>query len=249
MIPGAQLRWQKVGHRNNFNRLITIFVKLTRYDSMCAQKEILLFFALAVSGITYAGCDCPHLTTTNGINYKYVRHCTGQKKTFKTGDSVFFFVKASCPYLSDSVRIYFNGIQIFSGYDYKSVGVNIKGQQGHYVVTTEWDSWAEMIWEFDFEEVKDTTTDSLPAKPPAPSSIKAIEEDPQLIFNFTSQSFSVTGNDIINTVLIRDLSGRVVFSLAADSRSANLDFLPEGIYVVEIRTKMENILLKKLVLN
>jgi hypothetical protein len=215
---------------------------------MHAQKQLLFLLALAIPYLTNAGCERPRFSTSNGVYYLYQLYSTGQKKSFKRGDTVLFQVRSVCRSLTDSVRIYHNGTQVFSGYHYHAIETKILGKEGHYKVSTQWDHWDRMIWEFDFVEIMDTT-ESLSTISPAVNSIRAPDTVSKLLFDQVSQSFTVSGNDDLQAVKIHDLSGRVVYTLNTGAQSASLDFLPEGLYTVEIRTKSEKVLLMKLILN
>ncbi len=212
-------------------------------------RMLLYFLALVLSlNQMKAGCEPPRLKTSNGVYYFYTERGSGQQKSFNEGDSIDFTISINCSRLTGPTTIYLNGLIIFSYPEARYIKVRLPGKPGHYLVTTDWDYGHKVTWDFDFIEVR-APVDTTSVVDHTPTPAVTLAEDPQILFNYTSQSFTVTGNDIIQNVIIHDLSGKAVFSLTTDSRSASLDFLPEGIYVVEIRTKMQNILLKKLVLN
>jgi hypothetical protein len=213
--------------------------------------RVLFVFLFFVPGSLLAnGCEAPAFRTSNGVEYMYQFTHAGKIAKFKRGDSVYFRVSNECRAISKPIVVSLNDTVIGEIPFYFGYGRNFAGRAGHYVVTTEWDYWRPMRWEFDMIEEVDTVNRYSPPEAPETRYDRG-DNFPRLLFDPQNQTFRISGTDTIASISIRNTMGMVVLKINDYDNSLPISVadLPRGLMITEIRSKSEKIYKKSLFLN
>jgi hypothetical protein len=231
---------------------------------MKAITFLLIGFALLLGNYSYSGCNGPKVSTSNGIKFDGTppSYWGASTTTVYVNETDSFFLNIvgnwGCGRAVKGVSVMLNGNIVYAsepGLNTYNFSLKLRSWAGKYFVSCSTLDGAYPFFNFEFiiphyiqphfsDTLEDTNSTTIPTEKKVNQEFLMFPNPAQYHVTLFNES------DEIKNLKIYDLTGKLIHSIEINNTKADLPLenYPKGLYLVNVATLSDKIIIKKLII-